>query len=269
MIELPEAETIEKQANELLKAKTVKKTIEGNSPHKFCFFNGDFSDYNKNLRGKTFTKAQGHGMYADLLFEDLMITVNDGVNCRLTSELFKKYQYAIEFSDGTYLVFTVAMYGGICVSKDGWDNFYYLNSKKSVSPLLDGFDFNYFENLFKNCKKDYSLKAFLATEQRIPGLGNGCLQDILFNAKIHPKRKMKSLKSGEFENLFFSVKKTLSEMTEKGGRDTEKDLTGNYGGYRTILSKNTILLPCSVCGERIIKEAYLGGAVYYCPCCQK
>lgn|GEM_PF-2077218 len=30
-------------------------------------------------------------------------------------------------------------------------------------------------------------KAFLATEQRIPGLGNGVLQDILWTARIHPK----------------------------------------------------------------------------------
>ena len=26
--------------------------------------------------------------------------------------------------------------------------------------------------------------------------------------------------------------------------------------------------PCPVCGEPIVKEAYLGGAVYYCPGCQ-
>jgi hypothetical protein len=32
--------------------------------------------------------------------------------------------------------------------------------------------------------KKLSLKALLATEQRIPGLGNGVLQDILFKARM-------------------------------------------------------------------------------------
>jgi formamidopyrimidine-DNA glycosylase len=58
-------------------------------------------------------------------------------------------------------------------------------------------------------------------------------------------------------------------MTDLGGRDTEKDLFGNMGGYKTILSKNTVQNPCPGCGGTIIKEAYMGGAVYFCPVCQK
>ncbi|MZP54386.1 MAG: endonuclease VIII, partial [Bacteroidales bacterium] len=41
------------------------------------------------------------------------------------------------------------------------------------------------------------------------------------------------------------------------------------GKYKTLLSKNTANKPCPVCGDTIRKEAYLGGAVYYCPSCQK
>ena len=58
-------------------------------------------------------------------------------------------------------------------------------------------------------------------------------------------------------------------MTDKGGRDTERDLFGKRGGYKTKLSKNTLQNPCPNCGDTIKKEAYLGGAVYYCPTCQK
>jgi formamidopyrimidine-DNA glycosylase len=57
-------------------------------------------------------------------------------------------------------------------------------------------------------------------------------------------------------------------MAEKGGRDTEKDLFGNAGGYKTLLSKNTYKNPCPNCGNTIVKEAYLGGAIYFCPVCQ-
>lgn len=47
------------------------------------------------------------------------------------------------------------------------------------SPLSDAFDRAYFNNLIDDKTVRLSVKAFLATEQRIPGLRNGVLQDII------------------------------------------------------------------------------------------
>lgn len=58
-------------------------------------------------------------------------------------------------------------------------------------------------------------------------------------------------------------------MVLKGGRDTQPDLFGNNGGYQTIHSSKTWKNPCPRCGSAIMKEAYLGGSVYYCTECQK
>jgi arginine deiminase len=114
-----------------------------------------------------------------------------------------------------------------------------------------------------------SLKALLATEQRIPGLGNGILQDILFNAKMHPKKKVHTLSDKDEGVLLHSLKTTLSAIASRGGRDTELDLFGHPGGYNTILCKHTVNKPCPVCGTIIKKEAYLGGSIYYCEKCQR
>ncbi|HKM33660.1 MAG TPA: endonuclease VIII, partial [Lachnospiraceae bacterium] len=111
-------------------------------------------------------------------------------------------------------------------------------------------------------------KAFLATEQRIPGLGNGVLQDILLEANLHPKRKMNTLTDAEIQNLYHIVVSVLADMTKAGGRDTEKDLFGMHGGYRTKLSRNTLGGYCPNCGGPIQKMAYMGGAVYICENCQ-
>ena len=94
------------------------------------------------------------------------------------------------------------------------------------------------------------------------------LQDILFHTGIHPKRKMGTLTKNEYISLFHSVKNTLTEMTKLGGCDTEKDLLRKPGKYRTVLSKNTVGKPCSICGTDIQKTSYLGGAIYWCPTCQ-
>jgi len=94
------------------------------------------------------------------------------------------------------------------------------------------------------------------------------LQDILFNARIHPKRKLEELGDEQEESLFRSVKTTLKDMRDRGGRDTEKDLFNHSGGYRTILSKNTLPHPCLVCGSGLVRQAFLGGNIYFCPTCQ-
>jgi formamidopyrimidine-DNA glycosylase len=143
-------------------------------------------------------------------------------------------------------------------------------AKEKPSVLTQAFDKAYFCAIVypPNVQK-ISLKGLLATEQRIPGLGNGILQDILFNAKLHPKKKVGSLSDGDKEALFDSLKITISAMASEGGRDTERDLFGNPGGYETILCKNTVNKPCSICGTMIKKEAYMGGSVYYCDKCQE
>ena len=136
--------------------------------------------------------------------------------------------------------------------------------------MSDTFNQEYFSAMVNFPEvQNLSAKALLATEQRIPGLGNGVLQDILYYAEIHPKRKVETLDDGERESLFTSLKSTLKEMTEQGGRDTEKNLFGEPGGYRTKLSKNTVSMPCTKCGKTIIKQAYMGGSIYFCAGCQK
>ena len=113
------------------------------------------------------------------------------------------------------------------------------------------------------------LKAVLATEQRIPGLGNGCLQNILWAAQLHPRRKLNTLSEAEINGLYESVKDTLKAMTAAGGRSTENDLLGQPGGYQVVLSAETKARPCPRCGTEILKEAFLGGSIYTCPECQQ
>jgi hypothetical protein len=81
------------------------------------------------------------------------------------------------------------------------------------------------------------------------------------NLRFHPRKKVDSLEEIDKNGLFVALKDTLLKMMELGGRDTEKDIYGNPGGYTTIFSKNSISSPCKRCGSQIIKEAYLGGRV--------
>jgi formamidopyrimidine-DNA glycosylase len=273
MLEIPESRTISVQAGNTLLNRRIIEVINATSIHKFAFYSGDPAAYSKLLTGRTVISTKGHGMFVDInCDENINITIGEGANMRYYSpseQRPEKHQLLIAFDDGSCIVFTVAMYGGIWAYKNIFDNPYYQRSVYSISPLDDKFDEVFFDNIFKSTVKDLSLKALLATEQRIPGIGNGVLQDILFNARLHPKRKKSALSDFQKTELYHSLKGTLKSMADKGGRDTERDLFGCFGGYKTVLSKNTMKNPCPNCGNTIIKEAYLGGAVYFCPTCQK
>ena len=273
MLELPESKVNSFQANEILAKKKVVKLMQATSPHKFAWYYGDPEEYHQLLVGRQVLFARGHGMFVDICCDnETFITIGDGTNMKYLpsfENIPQKYQLAIVFDKGDCVVFTVAMYGGIWAYKDTFDNKYHRGSFNSISPFEDSFNEQFFDNIFKSVRNDLSVKALLATEQRIPGLGNGVLQDILFNCGLHPKRKMSTISDIEKSKLFYSLKNTLKTMAIDGGRDTEKDFLGHEGGYKTILSKKTIHCPCPKCHGNIIKEAYLGGSIYYCPVCQK
>lgn len=273
MIELPEAYVLASQVSKTFSGKRIKKVVAGQSPHKFAWFFGDPKNYESLLQGKIIIDAVSIGGLVEIEANDAILLFGDGVNLRYydkDSMLPPKHQLYVEFEDKSSLIGSVQMYGGLwAFPKDSFDNKYYKISKEKISPFKQEFDYDYFNALIDEKTEKLSLKAFLATEQRVPGLGNGVLQDILFNAKLHPKKKVNTLSIEDKKELFNSLKSTLAMMTGLGGRDTETDLYGKQGGYTTILSRNTVGKPCKICGTTIKKEAYMGGSIYYCPKCQK
>jgi len=273
MIEFPEASSLAQQLNETIIGKRIVNVTVAKHPHKFAWYYGDPQGYYGLLYDKVIGKTASYGGLIEIVADDACILLGDGVNLSYYKEGEKlpvKHQLHIEFEDYSSVIASVQMYGGLWAYTAGQNvNPYYLTAKEKPNPLSQDFDEAYFDNVMRQSIRGLSLKAFLATDQRIPGLGNGVLQDILFNAKLHPKKKINTINDSDIRTLFSYIKTTLAEMTAGGGRDTERDLFGCFGGYKTILSKNTLNKPCSICGGAIKKETYMGGSIYFCPTCQK
>jgi formamidopyrimidine-DNA glycosylase len=274
VIELPEALNIAGQLDDTIRGKRVASVIVAQTPHKLAWYYGEPQKYSDLLLGKTIGKANAYGGMVEIKAENANILLGEGAGIRFHRENEPrpaKHQLLVEFDDHSAISVSIQMYGGIGVFVEGeLDNPYYRVAKEKPSPFSSAFDKAYFNRMISAQEvQRLSLKALLATEQRIPGLGNGILQEILFNAKMHPKKKVNTLARTEKEALFNSVKDTISAMAAQGGRDTELDLFGCPGGYKTILCKNTVNKPCPVCGTGIKKEAYMGGSIYYCEKCQR
>lgn len=291
MIELPEVHVLAEQINQSLVGKNIKQVTANAHPHSFAWYSGDPAAYDGMLSGKKIVGANAdiyNENTVEVICEDMYLSLTTPIKYHIPgAKLPKSHQLLIEFNDNSYMSCTVQMWGSmLCapLADKGISDkpLYFVNpdavskyneneevkNRLLPSPLTDAFDKDYWNGLVNSVAPNISAKAFLATEQRIPGLGNGVLQDILWNARIHPKRKLETMTEEDKERLLKSVKSTLKEMKEKGGRDTEKDLYGQKGGYQTILSKNTLLSPCPACGSNLVRQAYLGGNIYFCPTCQ-
>lgn len=277
MIEAPEAHYLAEQLNLTIKGKKITYVLAGYSPHKFAWFYEGPEGYPSKLLNKTVGETTVYGGLVEISVHDVRLLLGDGINVNYLSpgdKLPHKHQLLIGFEDQSCLVASVRMYGGIlCFYEGAFDSpfkSYYDSAKSKPQVMSDAFDKEYFFCLInEDGAQNKTAKAFLATGQAVPGLGNGVLQDILYTARIHPKTKIMQLSLAQREGLFHCIKNTMHEIYRSGGRNTETDLFGKSGGYIPFLGKNTVGKPCARCGEDIRKESYLGGSIYYCFGCQK
>ena len=277
MIELPEANVLSQQINQVLVGKNIASAVANAHPHSFAWYTGDPADYNGKLAGKKITGANPGTVYScggnvEILCEDMLLAISTPIKYHAPADkLPKSHQLLLTFEDDAHMSCTVQMWGSMLCFPAGADEFPYDRGfvrNQVPSPYDDAFDEAYFTALWENANPTASAKELLATKQRIPGLGNGTLHDILWNAGIHPKRRLESFAAGEQTRLYKSLKATMLAMKEQGGRNTEKDLFGQPGGYQSVLSPKTWKNPCPRCGGTIVRQAYLGGNVYFCPQCQ-
>ena len=238
MIEAPEARLLATQLNETVRGKRIAEVIPLFSPHKFAWFDGDPERYAAFLLGKRIGSSRNLGGLVEIEADDRLLLFTDGVDLRFReagAPLPLKHQLLVGFEDQSCLTASVRMYGGLfCYAAGGSPGGlyapYYRSAKDKPQVLSDDFDRDYFFSLIGNpLVRNKSAKAFLATGQTIPGLGNGVLQDILFRAGIHPRTRVGSLSDHRRSLLYESIRYTLREMLATGGRDSETDLSRPQG----------------------------------------
>jgi formamidopyrimidine-DNA glycosylase len=275
MIELPEAIVIARQMNATLKGKRIVSGDRGNTTHKFAFSNGTSEEYAAIFADQTVGGSTAHGM--SILTEigaDHTLVLGCGGERILFHEsaqtLPKKYQLFLHFDGDSYLTVTISGWGNTLLLPRAEAGQHQHVQEDRITPLSNAFTWDYFRQLFEPLAENSkaSLKFFIISEPGVWGIGNGCLQDILFHAKLHPKRRAVETSEDERQTLYTSIRETLQRIVDQGGRNDEVDLYGQPGGYQRILYSKSVGQPCPNCGTPIEKAAYLGGSIYFCPECQ-
>lgn len=279
MIEMPEATTIARQMNQTLSGKTVARFRRGNKTHKFLWLNRPDEEFEIILPGLNVRGASNFGRSIYINLGDYMLWWSDTGGKLLfhkPGENFpKNYHLGWEFDDESKLSFAMQMWGSVkLLEKSEFSE--KPNNETGVEPLSSEFTFEFFDQILNSYpeKTSKGIKGFLVatgyvTPDHIAGLGNAIVQDILFNAKLNPKRKIMGIHQEERYLLFEQINSTIAEATRLGGRYDEVDHFGNKGQYIRLMDSKTKDTPCIICGKDIKKISYLGGACYICPNCQQ
>jgi formamidopyrimidine-DNA glycosylase len=117
-----------------------------------------------------------------------------------------------------------------------------------------------------------AIKQVLMDPFVIAGIGNIYSDDILWRAKIHPKRSAKTLKPSEIKALYEAMREVLSTAVRLRGTSTSdfRDTAGKEGGYtghRLVYQRTGE--PCSRCKTSIERVVIGGRSAHFCPKCQR
>lgn len=143
-------------------------------------------------------------------------------------------------------------------------------SELGPDPLEPDFTFEKFASIIR--AKPGKIKQVLMDQTVISGIGNIYSDDILWTAKIHPLRKIPTLRSEELKRIYQATKTVLQKAVRLRGTSTSdfRDTAGKEGKYtnqRLVYQREGE--PCKRCGTAIKRLKIGGRSAHYCPVCQK
>jgi formamidopyrimidine-DNA glycosylase len=275
MFELPELTTIARQMAETIEGKVIAEGLLGNTPHKFVWYNIEHGEFSAIVAGKRVGHPHAEGKWLFVPLEPGFVLLLGEWGGRILyheapASPPAKFHLYLAFDDGSALSATTQMWGGVGLFEEGLERDYDYVKNMRPQPSDPDFTWEYFVALVDEVRVEgkRSVKGLLTQEGLVPGVGNALAQDIRFRAWLHPRHDLAELTEHQLRTLYDETVATVAEVTEAGGRNDERDLFGNGGGYVRIMDAKAAGRPCRRCGTPVQKMQYLGGACYVCPSCQ-
>ena len=142
-------------------------------------------------------------------------------------------------------------------------------AKLGPEPLSEDFDAGYLPREVGSRRAQ--IKPLLLDQGVVAGIGNIYVDEALFEARVHPRRKANSLSRGEWEALHAAILSNLSAGIRDRGTTFSlyRDVLGRKGGHQDHLK---VFLragrECPRGDGRVVKESVGGRATFVCPACQ-
>jgi len=277
-VELPEASILAGQLNEELPGKRIAACDlrDYERMQKIGFINKDLKDYDRLVDG-VIESAVSRG-------NTILVKLDNGMNMVITPEyggavlyhassesLPEKYHLKVDFDDETALTVRLTSMGVICAVDDSGlpDSYVYRRDfSEKASPMEEKFTFERFTELVSDRRRQLK-QVLVGKDAVLVGLSNSAFQDVIYRARLHPKRRASELSDVERRALFDAINQLIGERLRLGGKDKFQDIYGRQGRYAPAMGPNMKERDCPACGTPIEKINHGGGQVYLCPRCQK
>jgi formamidopyrimidine-DNA glycosylase len=110
------------------------------------------------------------------------------------------------------------------------------------------------------------LRNLLMDDEFIAGIGNAYADEILWAARLHPKRRISSLDEGEMDRLRGALRATLERASEIVEAQLPPELGTKVRTHMNV--RGHAGEPCPRCGTKIVRTRHGLDEMYVCPKCQ-
>lgn len=287
MPELPEVETIRIGLSQLLPGKIIKTQTHDWSKG----FPNALADVSNFLVGATITGVRRR---AKVLIIDLSTNYSLVLHLKMTGQLVfvgdqrfgaghpshslvgqlpdTSTRVTLNFVDGSRLFFNdQRKFGWMRLLPTPQVEMIDFFQKVGPEPLASTFTAKDFVARLLQ-RQNSGIKAVLLDQTVVAGIGNIYADESLWAAKIHPETKVKDVPESQLKILFGQLQHILLLSIKKGG-STDRNYVDAKGKQGSYLSFAHVFrrqgLPCSRCGNTIIKLRVAGRGTHICPFCQK
>ena len=266
MPELPEIASRAREMQKELTGKTIKK-IEVLQPK--CL-NISARKFKSALTGAKLKGTTYHGKWLFTETTKGYFLINMGMGGEMllvdSKDMPEKWRIAFHFKDKTTLAINFWWFGYTHYAADGKLEKHTMSAK--LGPNAIDVTLPQFREMLG--KRKGAIKSFLLNQERIAGIGNAYVHDILFLAGLHPLRTIDTMSDEEVEALWNGIQKGLKPALRKRGAFYERDLYGKRGGFKM---KDIIVgyregKPCPGCSDTIVKMKTGSTSSFICPKCQ-
>ena len=267
MPELPEVETVVRQLRPLIEGKTARSLN--------IYDNKLATSKKKLIKNIQVSNVVRKGKKIVLTSDKKSIFI--AVHLRMTGRLLwftkdrirksrdKHLRAKIVFKEGELRFYDTRRFGTLEVltSEEELD-------QSGIDPFSKQFTLKNLTSMLKNSSQE--IKHWLMRQDKIVGLGNIYASEILYRAKIAPRRKSGSLTSDEIKKLHSATRSVLSKAIKNCGTtfsdfQQANGLTGSYQNLLAVYKREGE--SCKKCGSVIERIVQQQRSTFYCGKCQR
>jgi formamidopyrimidine-DNA glycosylase len=220
------------------------------------------------LPGKTISAVHRRAHFVDFELDGLRLVVSPMLAgrfllCDSSKRKAKADALILTLSDGSELRYRDDVQMGkvyVCEVPDSIPGY----ANIGVDVLSRAFTLTVFKKLVK--KRRDQIKLMLKDKSALDSMGNAYADEVLWEAKVHPKVRCNQLTDEQIKALHKAIVKVLRTATKTIAK-REPALDEKLRDFLKV--RNRKGKPCPRCGDTIRAAGVRGFDAFFCPTCQK